>query len=115
MHAHARTLRRHVGTIAVHSRLAGPAAEPETALEWARRAGEAAAAVFAWKEAAGHWQAALELVSPDDTEVHCDLLLALGKVLLPAGQPRRAGEEIASAAALVAEKPGGPRARPRAA
>jgi transcriptional regulator with XRE-family HTH domain len=106
MHAHVRNLRPLISTIAAHYRLAGPAAESDAALDWARRAGEAAAAVYAWKEAADHWQAALQLVGPDDTEMRCDLLLELGKILLPAGQPRRVVDEIAPEAVLLAESLG---------
>src|SRR5206468_11823416 len=42
-----------VGALAVHLRQAGAAADPERALEWSVRAGEAAFRVFAYEEAAG--------------------------------------------------------------
>jgi hypothetical protein len=60
--AHARNLAAQVATLAVHYRLAGAAADPAKALDYSLRAGQAAAAIFAWEDAAGHLEAALELM-----------------------------------------------------
>ena len=47
-----------VGALAVHHRQAGAAADPLRAVEWSVRAGEAAFRVFAYEEAAGHFEGA---------------------------------------------------------
>jgi DNA-binding CsgD family transcriptional regulator len=47
---------RHVAAIAGHYRLAGLFAPPDKALAYSRRMAESADAVFAWEEAATHWQ-----------------------------------------------------------
>jgi DNA-binding CsgD family transcriptional regulator len=75
-----------LGQIAMHYRGAGPAADPDTVRHYAMRAGEQAAAVFAWEEAASHWQAAYALLDPADEARRCEHLLLLGEV------QRRAGE-----------------------
>jgi DNA-binding CsgD family transcriptional regulator len=100
---YARTLRPHVGALALHYRLAGPAADPAKALAYTRQAAEAAAGVFAWEEAAAHWQTGLTLVNPEDSEQRCDLLLALGRSLVPAGEPRRVLHAVAPEALALAE------------
>jgi len=48
-----------------HYRTAGAAADLSKTLDYSVRAGEAAAAVFAWEEAAEHWQASLELMQDE--------------------------------------------------
>jgi class 3 adenylate cyclase len=65
---HARNLGPHVAALAVHYRLAGAAADAEKAIDYSLRAGEAATAVFAWEQAAEHWQAALELMEEQGAE-----------------------------------------------
>lgn len=73
----------HLPAIAVHHRLAGPAGEPDKAIDYSVRAGEAANALFAYTEGTSHWRAALELMqkhgtSPDRT---ADLLQRLGDLM----------------------------------
>jgi DNA-binding CsgD family transcriptional regulator len=87
----------HVAVLARHYRLAGPAAA-EKALEYARRAADAAAAVSAWEEAAGHRQAALALIGPARTLERCELLLALGEAQTYAGDNDAARESFQTAA-----------------
>lgn len=86
--------------LARHYRQAGPAAT-EKALEYSRRAAEAAAAVSAWEEAAGHWQAALALVGPREAEERCALLLALGEAQAYAGESAAARASFQAAAACA--------------
>ena len=62
---HARDVDRHVAAIAVHLRTAGAAADPNRALDYSMRAGEAAAGMLAWEEAAAHWDAALEVAEDE--------------------------------------------------
>jgi tetratricopeptide (TPR) repeat protein len=101
---HARDLDRYLGPLAAHYRLAGGAADPGRAIVYARRAAGAAAAVFAWEEAVGHLQAALERSETGDAAARCDLLLDLGDVLMAAREPMRVVEEIAPAAYALAEE-----------
>jgi DNA-binding SARP family transcriptional activator/tetratricopeptide (TPR) repeat protein len=51
-----------VAAVALHLRLAGPLAGQERTVELSERAGEAAAAVYAWDEAVAHLRAALEVL-----------------------------------------------------
>jgi len=53
--------------LAGHYRMAGLGADPEKAIGYSLRAGEASAAVFAYEDAADHWQAALELMEEQGT------------------------------------------------
>ncbi|MGH7896061.1 MAG: serine/threonine-protein kinase PknK, partial [Candidatus Binatia bacterium] len=66
--AYARNLAPHVATLAVNYRLAGAAADPAKPLEYSLRAGQAAAAVYAWEDAALHLHAALELMEDQGGE-----------------------------------------------
>ncbi|HLZ68813.1 MAG TPA: AAA family ATPase [Dehalococcoidia bacterium] len=79
---HARHLAPHAAALAGHYRQAGAAADPEKLLAYAKQAAEAALTVFAWEEAAAHWQGALEAVAAGaaaTAQEHCELLLALGE------------------------------------
>jgi DNA-binding CsgD family transcriptional regulator/tetratricopeptide (TPR) repeat protein len=95
----ARDLAPHWAALAVHYRLAGPAADPERAVDYALRAGESAAAVYAWEEAVAHRRAALELLAPGDEAGRHELLLALGDAQLKAGDRPQARETFQQAAA----------------
>jgi class 3 adenylate cyclase len=63
--ARAKNLGPHLPELARHYRLAGAAADLAKALHYSIRAGEAAAAVAAWEDAAEHWEAALELMADE--------------------------------------------------
>jgi predicted ATPase len=52
----------HLNDIVAHYRVAGAAAEPGVAIGFFAKAGRAAEAVFAWEDAASHYQAALDLM-----------------------------------------------------
>jgi tetratricopeptide (TPR) repeat protein len=62
--------------------------------------------VFAYGESARHLEHALEVqdvLNPDDHVKRCDLLLALGEALMPAGEPLRAANQVAEEAFALAE------------
>jgi len=59
---YAPSIHAHVGALATHYRLAGSAANPSKAIDYSVKAGEAAAAVYGWREAETHWEAARELM-----------------------------------------------------
>ncbi|HET8645989.1 MAG TPA: hypothetical protein VFO85_10890, partial [Vicinamibacteria bacterium] len=108
---HARDPMAHAVALAHHNRAAGVAADPAKGLAYARRAAEDAMAAYAWEEAARWWEAALEfqeMLNPDDTATaaRCDLLLALGRALIAAGQPRRAVDAAATPALSLSEAQG---------
>ena len=68
-----------VQEIATHYRLAGRVADPQTVARWAQWAGDLSAAVFAWEEAALHWETALEMADEvGDPQSRPALLRRLG-------------------------------------
>lgn len=82
---HAGNLAPHMADLAHHYRLAG-AAESAKAIEYFLRAGEAAQGVFAYEEAAQHWEVALELLEArGDTEARAQLLERLGDLKFTTG------------------------------
>ncbi|MBV9324103.1 MAG: AAA family ATPase [Chloroflexi bacterium] len=82
-----RSLRLHLGEIAMHYRLAGSAGDPIRALDYSERAADAAVAMLAYEEAARHWQAALALMGEADFDVdqRARILEQLGHLLFVAG------------------------------
>ncbi len=84
---HGLHLDRHLAALAAHYRLAGSAADPEKAIEYTVRAGEAAQAVFAWEEAIHHWQAALEVMEAggEALERRATLLQRMGNFMFLLG------------------------------
>jgi predicted ATPase len=90
--------------IAHHWMQAGPAGEPARAVEWARRAGDRALALFAHEEAARHYGLALTamgwLAGPDPAR-EAELLLALGEAHKRAGEVEEARTAFLRAAALA--------------
>ncbi len=76
------------------------------AVRYGELAARRAMAVYAYGEAARLLKSTLEVqevLNPDDQEKRCDLLLALGETLGPAGDPRQAAEEVGPAAFALAE------------
>ena len=84
---YSRNLDPHIPALAVHYRLAGSAADAERAIDYSIRAGQLAASVFAWEEAAVHLEAAREIMEdfgakPEDRAF---LLQTLGGLMYIAG------------------------------
>jgi eukaryotic-like serine/threonine-protein kinase len=73
----------HLAELAYHCRKAARLGETAKAIDYSISAGEAALTVFAYEEAAEHWQAALELMPKraEDRERRADLLERLGELL----------------------------------
>jgi eukaryotic-like serine/threonine-protein kinase len=73
----------HLAELAHHYRMAAPVVAREKAIDYSIRAGEAALAIFAYEEAASHWQAALEIVEQrgDADARNADLCLRLGRLM----------------------------------
>jgi DNA-binding SARP family transcriptional activator/tetratricopeptide (TPR) repeat protein len=91
----------HLAELAHHFSLAVPAARPRKAVEYAARAGDHAAGLLAYEEAARLYELALQalgLEQPIDPSTRCDLLLALGDALAKAGSTAEAKETFLAAA-----------------
>jgi DNA-binding CsgD family transcriptional regulator/tetratricopeptide (TPR) repeat protein len=102
---HASDLEPHLSEIAAHYRAASTSSA-DKALEFSARAGRAAAAVFAWEEAVSHYEGALQAFEIDgekDSQLECDLLLALGDALVGAGARDRIVNEVAPKALASAQ------------
>jgi tetratricopeptide (TPR) repeat protein len=85
--AHVRNLSTHVGSLATHYRLAGAAGDPEKAIAYSLRAGDAAQVAFAHEDAANHLEGALEVMEDQDVEPirRADLLRRLGDLMYISG------------------------------
>ena len=73
----------HLGEIAHHYFEAIPHGDPDCAIDYSKRAGEHAAGLLAYEEAARLFRMALEALDRDgyrDAAARCELLLALGEV-----------------------------------
>jgi tetratricopeptide (TPR) repeat protein len=83
----ARNLAPQLPALALHYRQAGSAADSARAVEYCVRAGEAAQAVFAYEDAARHWEAALELLEDEAGEAvtRAVLLARLGDLKFVSG------------------------------
>jgi class 3 adenylate cyclase len=77
----------HLPALALHCRQAGAAGDPEKAVEYSVRAGEAAQAVYAHEDALRHWEAAAELMEDGagDAESRAGLLARLGDLMFVTG------------------------------
>jgi class 3 adenylate cyclase len=103
---YARNLGPHVATLAVNYRLAGAAADPAKPLEYSLRAGQTAAAVYAWEDAALHLHAALELMEDQGGEpiARARLLEQLADLMYVTGtDPARGVAYLESALKLYKE------------
>src|SRR5919198_2356680 len=85
--ARAGDLDRYVSELSLHHRLAGAAGSADKALEYSLRAGADAQGVFAWEDALGHYEAALELLEDRaaPAEQRARLLIGLGDLLYVLG------------------------------
>ncbi len=95
-----------LGALAAHYRLAGAAGDPEKAIDYSLRAGEAAFAVFAYEEAAAGWQGALELM--EEQRAHAErrarLLERLGDLMYVSGIDYPKGIDYLEAALALYEE-----------
>jgi DNA-binding SARP family transcriptional activator/tetratricopeptide (TPR) repeat protein len=95
-----------LAALATHERLAGPAGDNGRAIAFSLRAGEQARELSAWEDAAAHWDGALAVMErgggaavPDQAR----LLVALGELMVVAGDPGRHIGYLERALALYEE------------
>jgi DNA-binding SARP family transcriptional activator len=94
----------HLTELAHHFLKAAPGGDIDRAIDYARRAGDRAAELLAYEEAARLYEMAmeaLELKSPADESIRCDLLLALGDAQARAGHLPAAKETFLEAAEVA--------------
>ena len=106
---HAENVEEHAAELAEHFALSNDPTDLHKAVQYARLAADRAVTVSAYGEAARLLERALQaqdLLDPKDRTARCELLLGLGEVLGPAGEPRRAYEEVAEEAFRLAEASG---------
>jgi len=99
----------HAAELAEHFAQSTDSDDLRKAIHYAEMAAERAMSVYAYGEAARHLEEALEVqevLDPDDESKRCDLLLALGDALGPAGEPRRVYKDVAERAFALAERLG---------
>jgi len=99
-------LQRHAAELAEHFAQSTDAGDLRKSINYLRLAARQAASVFAFGEAARKLSQALQLLDsfdPDATAERCDIDLELGEVLIPAGKPRLAVEEVAPRALAAAQ------------
>jgi class 3 adenylate cyclase len=108
---HVRDVDDHVIALAGHYRMAGLGADPEKAIGYSLRAGEASASMFAYEEAASHLQAALELMEEQGTfpERRALLLERLGDLMYATGIDYGGGIHYLEKALAVHEELGNTR------
>jgi DNA-binding CsgD family transcriptional regulator len=103
---HARRLVEHATELADHYAFSADASDLVKAVSYGEIAARRATEVFAYGEAARQLERALavqDLVDPDDQTKQCELLLALGEALYPAGETERVITQIAPGALKLAE------------
>jgi tetratricopeptide (TPR) repeat protein len=101
-----RRLDDHAAELAEHFAQSTEIPDLQKALRYCRQAYQRAMSVFAYGEAVRHAEQGLrvqEVLDPNDDLALCDLWLALGEALMPAGEPMRAAETIAPEAFRLAE------------
>jgi DNA-binding CsgD family transcriptional regulator len=106
---HARRLEEHAAELAEQYSFSSDAADLAKAVSYGELAARRAMEVFAYGEAARQLERALavqDLVDPDDRVKRCDLLLALGEALFPAGGRERVIAHVAPDALKLAEAVG---------
>ena len=97
-------LEPHLAELAHHFLEATPGGDVDKAIEYARRAGDHAAALLAYEEAARLYEMALDAVglsTPADEPTRCELLLALGDAQVRGGGSASWKETFAQAAGLA--------------
>jgi hypothetical protein len=114
---YANRLEEHAAELADHFAQSTDPADLAKAVEYGELASRRARGVYAYGEAARLLEQAIqvqEVADPANTERRCQLLLALGGVLLPAGEPLRAAEEVGPEGFRLAEALGDRRQASRA-
>jgi tetratricopeptide (TPR) repeat protein len=103
---YANRLEEHAAELAEHFAQSTEQDDLRKAVYYAELAAQRALSVYAYGEAVRHLEQTLdvqEVLDPDDKVKRCDLLLALGDALIPAGEPQRAAEGVAPLALALAE------------
>jgi predicted ATPase len=106
---HGARLEEHAAELAEHYAFSSDTSDLLKAVHYGELAGRRATDVFAYGDAARQLERALlvlELADPDDKIRRCDLLLALGEALWPAGETERVIADVAPAALALAEGQG---------
>ncbi|MHB8574031.1 MAG: ATP-binding protein, partial [Dehalococcoidia bacterium] len=99
-------LDEHAAELAEHFAQSTDAEDLRKAIAYGEQAAQRARRVYAYGEAVRLLEQALaaqEVLDPDDQLRRCDLLLALGEALVPAGEPLRAAEQVLPEAFALAE------------
>jgi hypothetical protein len=108
---YATRLEEHAVELAEHFAYYSDSDELAKTVTYSEMAARRAMSVFDYGEAARLLERAVdvqEVLDPDDKTKRCDLLLALGEALSPAGEPQRVFETIAPEAFVLAEGLDGP-------
>ena len=104
---HSRRLEEHAAELTDHFSQSTEEEDLGKAMRYGEVAAQRAMGVYAYREAASHLERCLqvqEVLDPDDKAKRCDLLLALGEALGPAGEPQRVFEALAPEALGLAEE-----------
>ena len=107
--AYAGQLEQHAAELAEHFANSSGEEDLTRALEYSEIAARHAQSVYSYGEAAWLLEQALkvqQLLDLNDTARRCDLLIALGEVLMPAGESLRVYEDVAPEAFALAESLG---------
>jgi predicted ATPase len=106
---HRARLEEHAAELAEHYAFSSEAVDSAKAVRYSELAARRATEVFAYSEAARHLERALLVQELSDSEGQarrCDLLLALGEALWPAGETERVIARVAPDALTLAEREG---------
>ncbi len=106
---HQRRLEDHSSEMAEHFSQSSVPEDLTKAVQYGEMAAQRALSVSGYGEAArllGQAIQVQEVLDLEDKAKRCDLLLALGEALMPAGEPRRAYETVAPEAFSLAEEVG---------
>jgi eukaryotic-like serine/threonine-protein kinase len=102
-HVFAADLEPHLSAIAHHFAQAAPLGDAEMAVEYAMRAGDRAARLLAYEDAASHYELSLQLLASDaaSLERRCEILLRLGDAHARAATPDAAKRSFTQAAGIA--------------
>jgi hypothetical protein len=106
---YAARLEEHAAELAEHFAQSTDPDDLAKAVHYGELAARRALSVYAYGETVRHLEQALgvqEVLDPDDAAKRCELLLALGEALIPAGESQRAADEVAPEVLELAERLG---------